>query len=139
MRIGFAAGAIWLLLTSGCTRTDPSQAIGRHLADAGRVDLAELVPGDWTRVCILGPYANPAREAAALGLDAAGALPSSIASRDDITLLIFARDAKALFSLEHPRVLGDFANLSRQCHARERARFRRHDRPAQGWPGLFPE
>jgi len=62
--------AIAFAALAGCH--DPTAAsIAGQFAASGRrdVDLAAAVPGDWDRVCILGPYSRNAAAARALGFE----------------------------------------------------------------------
>ncbi|MFC0677998.1 hypothetical protein ACFFGH_09105 [Lysobacter korlensis] len=43
-------------LVSGCAAERASAEIGRQYERQWAVDLRAAVPGDWNRVCFLGPY-----------------------------------------------------------------------------------
>jgi hypothetical protein len=131
--------AIAFAALAGCH--DPTAAsIAGQFAASGRrdVDLAAAVPGDWDRVCILGPYSRNAAAARALGFEWPAETSSDIASDDGISLLVFARGRSVTAHVDYPRGSGDFSNLAGRCFPRADAKFVQIAHPARGWPGLFP-
>jgi hypothetical protein len=64
---------------------------------------------------------------------------STISTSDSIALLLFVNNQEIIEFVEHPRRNGDFANLSRECFARDQAIFHHQANPPKGWPGLFPK
>lgn len=128
------------MLLSGCQQEDQlSDRIQQALSGHDQVDLATTIPGDWVRVCILGPYSDNASASKVLGFEWNVESRSSIKSNEGITLLLFVRDNETVASTEYPRRFGDFSNLSGRCFSRTRARFVQVDKPNTGWPGLFPQ
>lgn len=137
-----SALALLLLVLAGCHSGSPvSRAIADQFSASGnrRVDLASAVPGEWERVCILGPYSNDAAAARTLGFRWSAETLTGIEQNDGISLLVFVKDATVADYVEHPRDSGDFTNLSGRCFPRAGARFVQVPKPASGWPGLFPE
>lgn len=102
------------------------------------VDLASAVPGNWDRVCILGPYSDDAAAAQTLGFKWPAETLTDIEFNDGISLLVFVRDRTVVNYVEHPRRSGDFTNLSGRCFPRASTRFLQVAHPAKGWAGLFP-
>lgn len=103
------------------------------------VDLSQVGPDTWQRVCILGPYADNSVAAETLGfawdLEQATALSES----DGISVLVFIRDpAEVVAYTEHPRNKGDFADIAPQCFDREQAQFKRQV-SQDGWLRLVAE
>lgn len=118
-----------------------SDEITRKFQASGRtfVNLVEVLPVPWDRVCMLGPYSDNPAAKKTLGFPWDVEATSSIATNDDIAVLLFVKDNTVVELVEHPRRDGDFANLSRQCFAREAATFHHQTNPKKGWPGLFPK
>ncbi|MUV14569.1 hypothetical protein [Noviluteimonas gilva] len=130
-----------LMLATLCGCGDAlSSSIADQFSESGRktVDLASAVPGNWNRVCVLGPYSTNASAAEALGFDWPAETLTDIARNDGISVLIFVQGKSVLRYAEHPRRSGDFSNLTGRCFPRASAKFVQVDRPAKGWPGLFP-
>jgi hypothetical protein len=115
-------------LLVGCQQgANISSNIQRALSEKGGVDLAATVPGQWERVCVLGPYSNNATASQTLGFPWDVESHSSIVSNDGISLLLFVQDSKVIAYTEHERRFGDFSNLSGRCFPRSNARFARQD------------
>ena len=136
LTVGFVA---WVMM-SACTSQDKtSAAIADSLrASEGKwVDLAQAVPGDWERVCFLGPYSENTIARKTLGFDWNAAWKTAIQENEGITLLLFVRGNEVLNYVEHPRSKGDFTNLSEQCFVQRDAVFIQDSKPGRGWPGLF--
>ncbi len=132
-----------LLLVPACDSptVTVSDEITRKFQASGRtfVNLVEVLPVPWDRVCILGPYSDNSAAQKTLGFHWDVEATSSIPNDDDRALLLFVKDQTVVELVEHPRRNGDFANLSRQCFVRERATFHHQTNPKKGWPGLFPK
>ena len=134
---------LMLLLEMGC---DPqtskvSEELTRQFQASGRsfVNLAEVLPAPWDRVCIFGPYSDEKAVNTTLGFHWPDWAKSSVETNDGIALLVFLKRNKVLEWIEHPRRDGDFTNLSRQCFSREKATFEHLNNPPKGYPGLFPK
>ncbi len=128
---------------AGCnsTSTGISAEIAQQFQSSGRtlVSLPEVVTIPWDRVCILGPYSDNNASKITLGFEWDSETHTSILTNDGIALLLFLKDQKVVEFVEHSRINGDFANLSRQCFVREKAKFAHQVNPKKGWPGLFPQ
>jgi len=118
-----------------------SEEITREFKASGRtfVNLAQVLPSAWDKVCILGPYSTSKHAYETLGFAWPVETQSSISASDRIALLLFVKNAEVVKFVEHPRRDGDFANLSCQCFVREKATFHHQTNPPKGWPGLFPK
>ena len=118
-----------------------SEEITRQFKSSGRtfVNLAEVLPRPWDKVCIFGPYSTSKNAYDTLGFAWPLETQSSIFGSDRLSLLVFVNNQKVVEFVEHPRRDGDFANLSRQCFSREKATFHHQTNPPKGWPGLFPK
>lgn len=118
-----------------------SDEITRQFQSSGRtfVNLDKVLPVAWDKVCILGPYSTSKHAQETLGFAWPVEQQSIVSTSDHIALLLFVKDSKIVELVEHPRRDGDFANLSRQCFAREQATFHHQTNPKKGWPGLFPQ
>jgi hypothetical protein len=128
-----------LAALSACTSSD-SSSIANQFSESGRksVDLAAAVPGNWDRVCILGPYSNDIAATETLGFEWPAERLTDIEISDSISLLIFVKENAVLNYIEHPRRSGDFSNLRDRCFSRDNSKFVQIDQPATGWAGLFP-
>lgn len=131
-----AALAVAALTTAGCSSEDPD--ISRQLAHRvaaqpdGPVDLAQIGPADWDKVCVLGPYTLNAQAEAVLGFAWDAERRTRIAATDDIVVLVFVRGADVRAYTQYPRRAGDLAGLQPPCLPRTRAQIvRRTD--ARGW------
>lgn len=131
--------SFWLI--ASCQYVSPeSSAITNQFVASGRVgvDLELSVPGAWTRVCILGPYADNDAAAQTLGFEWPAEKLTDISQNEGISLLVFAWEKVVLSYIEHPRSSGDFSNLTGRCFPKSGAKFIHVVRPVTGWPGLFP-
>ena len=132
-----------LLIVTSCDSSPRTitEEITSQFQSSGRtfVDLADVVPTAWDKVCILGPYSTPKNVYDTLGFDWPLDMFSSIATNDTIALLLFVKNQEVVQFVEHPRRDGDFANLSRQCVIRTNSTFYHLTNPPKGWPGLFPK
>jgi hypothetical protein len=132
-----------LFVFSGCDSpaSGVSEEITRQFKSSGRtfVNLANVLPTVWEKVCILGPYATSKHAYDMLGFSWPVEMESTISTNDKNALLLFVTKQEIVEFVEHPRSNGDFANLSRQCFARDQAIFHHLTNPKKGWPGLFPK
>jgi len=130
---------LMLVAPTGC-RDSSSSSIANQFSASGRkgVDLAAAVPGNWDRVCILGPYSSNAVAAQTLGVEWPAETLTDIERDDGISLLFFVRDKSVIDYVEHSRGSGDFSNLTGRCFSRSKAKFLQVVKPVKGWPGLFP-
>ena len=141
MKYRFCGLLLVFMMSCNAPTSKQSEEITRHFQSSGRtfVNLDEVVQGSWERVCILGPYSDNTAAQNTLGFAWDIESKSSIATNDSLALLLFVKSQKVVESVEHPRNDGDFTNLSRQCFARDQARFVHKTNPKKGWPGLFPK
>lgn len=141
MKVWIVLGILIALAACDSPTPEISEEITRQFRSKGRtmVNLAKVVPGTWDTVCILGPYSTSQHVFDTLGFAWPIETKSSISTSDGITLLLFVKNKKVIELVEHPRLDADFANLSRQCFAREQATFHHQTNPKKGWPGLFPK
>lgn len=96
------------------------------------MNLAEVLPSLWEKVCILGPYATSNHAYDTLGFAWPVEMESIISTNDSIALLLFVNNQEITDFVEHPRRDGDFANLSRQCFSRDQAIFHHRANPQKG-------
>jgi hypothetical protein len=132
-----------LATTVGCSESKPGISVaiaGQFRRSAGgNVDLVEANPGDWDRVCVLGPYSSNDTAKRTLGFawDVEGRTP--IRRNDGIAVLLFVHGKQVSEHVEHPRNLGDFAHLSGKCIPRAQARFYQASDSERGPAGLYPK
>lgn len=130
------------LAAAGCARqSELSSHIAERFESSGQtsINLAEAVPGEWERVCVLGPYSDNEAAKRTLGFEWDVERKTSIQTNEGISLLIFIQGNRVVQYTEHPRTLGDFTNLSGRCFTKETAVFTHMANPTKGWPGLFPK
>ena len=135
------AALVVLIVASLCgCRSQDSAAITHNILRSERraVALSAAVPGDWDRVCILGPYTDNEKAAQTLGFPWAAETLTDIHQNDGMSVLVFARGNAVVKHVEHPRGSGDFSSLSGRCFPKARARFVQVIPPGNGWPGLVP-
>jgi len=137
----FHRGVLVLILAAltGC-RDSASSSIADQFSASGRkgVDLAAAVPGNWDRVCILGPYSSDAVAAQTLGFTWPAETLTDIEQDDGISLLVFVQGKSVIDYVEHSRGSGDFSNLTGRCFPRTSTKFVQVAEPVKGWSGLFP-
>jgi hypothetical protein len=120
---------IVMLLLSACTNGGTS--ISRQLTkefDASAsapIDLAQLGPPTWEKVCVLGSYTSTKEAEKVLGFQWDVEQKSSIAKNDAINLLVFVKGRKVLAYTEHPRNKGDFSELRSRCLPRKQSTLSR--------------
>lgn len=140
---GLLVFCLFLFVQSGCEAppSKVSEELTRQFQASGRsfVNLAEVLPTPWEKMCIMGPYSDTKSVNATLGIDWPDLSKSTIETNNEIALLLFLKGLKVVEWVEHPRRDGDFTNLSRQCFTREKANFEHLTNPPKGYPGLFPK
>lgn len=129
--------AVMLVVLSACRSAD-SSSIADQFSTSESVDLATAVPGNWDRVCVLGPYSNNAMAAQVLGFTWPVETLTEIEHNDGISLLVFVQGESVAKHVEHSRRSGDFSNLTGRCFSQANAKFVQVPDPVKGWPGLFP-
>jgi hypothetical protein len=120
---------ILLLLLTGCA--DRSSESLRLETRDGIVDLAEQLPGEWKRVCLLPPYSTNRMASDLLGFEYNIESRSRIVSSDSITLLLTVDGRSVVDGFEIGRRNIDFSSLGTVCYGRGEATF---TLPDQGWP-----
>jgi hypothetical protein len=130
---------LMLVTLIACGSRD-SSSIADQFSASGRksVDLAVAVPGNWNRVCVLGPYSTDTVAAETLGFEWSAETLTDIGRSEGASLLVFVRRKTVLNYVEHPRRSGDFSNLTGRCFSHGNAKFVQVDQPTDGWAGLFP-
>ena len=120
---------ILVLSLSGCG-THSSKPLVLD-TDSGIVDLAEQLPGEWQKVCILPPYSTNRAAKELLGFEYNVEWHSSITVSDSITLLLTVDHGAVAKGFEIGRRNLDFSSLGSVCYGRSEARF---SLPEHGWP-----
>ncbi len=123
---------------AGCGSERISEAISEQLDATQAVDMRTAAPGEWDRVCVLGPYSGDQVARDTLGFNWPAESRSSIHESDSISLLLFTRREQVAHAVEHPRDKGDFSALSGRCFLPEQAQFVRSAQATEGWPEMVP-
>lgn len=137
-RIGGARAGV-LALALGCASCSQSDSfLGAQIdhqlrqGEAPTLDLAKVGPVTWTRVCVLGPYADDRAAQALLGMPWPASCLTSLGERDDRVALVFTDATRVLAFVERPRADGDFSTVQPPCLTRAEARLSTQ-RGADGW------
>ena len=102
------------------------------------ISFPALVEGDWTKMCVVMPYTRPADARDRTGLRWRGFSRSGIEHRDDVVLLVFARNDRVTTSALVDR-RADFQRDATFCFAREDAVFSKTASPSGApWYLLTP-
>ena len=115
-----SVGLLIALALCGCPQG--SKTIALDLS-SGVIDLAQQLPGAWTKVCLLPPYTNNQSAQQLLGFAYDVESNSTIASADDISLLLTMSETEVLNSYAIDRSKADFSSLGANCYTREEATF----------------
>src|SRR5437667_2459831 len=109
-----------------CTTGSPeiSVQLAQQFAksESTAIDLAQLGPPSWQRVCVLTPYTTNQQAELVLGFKWNAEGKTSIASNDGVNVLVFVRGTEVVAYAEHPRNLGDLSELNPRCLARANAK-----------------
>lgn len=102
-----------------------SLAIAKSFEQSGRaeMDLRELGPAGWERVCVLGPYTSNKIARETLGFEWDAEKNSDIAHTDGSAVVLFVKAEEVLAFVEQPRDRGDLSSLTRRCFVRQNAVF----------------
>lgn len=104
-----------------------------------RVALAELLTVPWDKACLFGPYTDLAEIRRMVESDVTQGDVRGIRTRDDINLLLFIRDSRAVRSVARRRDRGEFApDLVGKCYSREQAVFLVRSVPEGSWGNIGP-
>ena len=79
------------------------------------IDFSKIVPFQYEKVCILGPYTTNESAEQALGFYWDVQKETEISTNDGINLIVFIKENKVISYVEHSRAKGDFWKLSRKC------------------------
>jgi len=135
--------AFAMLTCAACHDSSPgiSVNIAAQYRDGvgGSVDLTKSYEADWDRVCFLAPFSSNATARSTLGFDWDAEGKTAIHRNNGIVLLLFVRAKEVAAYAEHPRNIGDFANLSGKCVPRAQARFAQQPASKQGPAGMYPK
>jgi hypothetical protein len=136
----FTLLCIFGLLACSKPNQDISAQITKQFESSGSsaIDLRQVGPADWERLCAIGPYAFNNSVEKLLGFKWAALGLSSIGGNDSIYLLVFIKGKQVVAYTEHPRNKGDFYNLTPKCLAREVAVLKRKA-DSTGWVQLVYE
>ncbi|HEX6134042.1 MAG TPA: hypothetical protein VFZ24_08760 [Longimicrobiales bacterium] len=124
-----AASLLLALAATSCAQPSNDSLVFRleqALATSARTDFAQVVPGDWDRVCVFRPGTTYERVDSVLGTAWSGTRSTGIAARDDATLLVFARGGTVVEHVLYPIRKGDFGTPGPEqwyCRQRTRAVF----------------
>lgn len=132
--------ALAALAGVGCASCSPSDrfldAQIEHQLGQGEpptLDLALVGPAQWTRVCVLGPYATDAQARALLGVPWEVERNTSLRTRDDRVALVFSDGRRVLAFVERERAAGDFTTVEPACRGRDAARLMGWRDARTGW------
>lgn len=131
-----AFSVLFNLLLWGCASGD--SAISAQIEallkanPSAPVNLAQIGPSSWERVCVLTPYTNNERAQQVLGVKWDAESRTSIAANDGINVLVFIQDQEIVAYTEYPRGKGDFSKLQPPCLLREQAVVVR-EQTSDGW------
>jgi len=125
-----------------CTSASPeiSAQLARQFtaSESLAIDLAQLGPASWQKVCVLTPYTTNQQAELVLGFKWNAEGNTSIASNDGINVLVLVRDTDVIAYAEHPRNLGDLSKLRPSCLPRANAKVVRQV-GNQGWVYLIAQ
>lgn len=127
------------LLLGACSSSD--KGISEKLTEefdsstSTPIDMTQVGPSVWERLCVLGPYSTNETAEQALGFkwDVEG--KSEVVTNDGINLLLFVKGQEVLAYSEHRRDKGDFLKLEPRCLTRTQATLVRQPNPG-GWVQL---
>lgn len=128
-------------VATSCMKSD-STVVNRLSAlvkadDSQDIDLANIGPSSWNKVCVLRPYTDNKRAQQILGFYWNAALRTSILTSDGINVLVFVKDEAVVAFSEYPRSLGDFSKFPAKCLPRNAAKVSRQAGTG-GWLYLIP-
>lgn len=130
------AAALTCLLLSGCNSGDASISAQVEALlkarPATHIDLAQIGPASWERICVLKPYTTNAHAEQVLGFAWDAERNTSIAGNEGINVLVFTRGREVAAYTEHPRSKGDFSRMQPSCLPRTRAIVIR-EQMSNGW------
>lgn len=124
------------LLLSGCTNGDSSISAQLEALLKARpethIDLAQIGPASWERLCVLTPYTTNARAEQVLGFAWDAERNTSIAGNEGINILVFVQGQEVVAYTEHSRRKGDFSKMQPSCLPRTQAIVVR-EQMSNGW------
>lgn len=116
------------LFVAGCSNYQPNTI--ELKATNGSLDLQQVIPGDWDRVCVLMPYATHFIAKEFLGIDYNVYEVSNIYHSDSIAHLVVFKKGQIVGSYDASRKNVDLTSLGQSCFQRQFARFKVVDRKA---------
>ena len=87
------------------------------------IDVAKQIPGDWSELCILGPYTNDAQASEILGFEHVLAEGGGIAVSDSFSLLLTVNNDRVVGHYRVLREHTDFAPVAGKCYPRSDSNF----------------
>jgi hypothetical protein len=134
-------GALAALVLVACTGRNSeisTQLTQQFVKGVEPINLSQLGPPSWQKMCVLPPYTANSHAEQILGFkwDAEG--KTSIASSDRINVLVFVRGEEVIAYAEHPRNRGDLSQLKPSCLARASAKVVRRA-GSDGWVYLVAQ
>ena len=110
------------LLLAACDSGPLSRQMGIQPVE-GYVDLSHVLPGDWTRACILGPYSTNSDAREILGADVNIQTRSSIYHSDSYALIVTMTDGAETGLYDVYKTPSDFSRMHGECFKRDDALF----------------
>jgi len=104
-----------------------SEITGAVNLSASEVDLSRVGGSDWSKLCVIGPYATNETAVDLLEFDWDMESASAVEYGDHVTLLVFASDEAVIDYVDYPRAEGDFAQLGTLCLERADATLVKED------------
>ena len=80
-----------------------------------KIDLADIGPSDWERLCVLAPYSTNESAITQLGFDWDAEGETGIEQRDDVYIVVFADQENVISHVEMPRQSREMLNSSISC------------------------
>ena len=116
--------AISFFLLNSCNKNDYilESKIGGEIIQSKELKLSSYNDFEWDSLIIIKPYSNLAKIATKNKLNLSN-VSNSIESLDDINLLIFLKDKKAVKTCELKRMYGDFDGIYGQVIPKNKANF----------------
>ncbi len=116
---------LFLSLSMGLAACDElPNATKLDLDPVGRqIDLSMEIPGDWIRICVIGPYSTNKHAEEILGVAVNIQQKSGISMLDSIALLVAMQGDMVVGLFEVPRGRIDFTKLAGNCYRRDDSKF----------------
>lgn len=120
----FLTIAISIFLLNSCNKNDYllESKISGEILQNKELKLSAYNEFEWDSLIIIEPYSNLEKIASEKNLNLSN-INNSIESLDDINLLIFLKDKKAVKTCELERIYGDFNGIYGQIIQKKNANF----------------